>query len=117
LFQEGVIRRHLKKSLKAYRSRRDLFCELLKNNFGDQIQFRVPAGGLAAWVKFDESLPLKKLRTIATQNGLLISRSVFQDANGEDLNAIRMGFASLDEKELVEAVGLLKKSVDTLASH
>ncbi len=114
LFQEGIIRRHLKKSLKEYRNRRDLFCELLQNKLGDHISFKIPEGGLATWVHFKENIPLPLLREKAIQNGLLISRTVFQDLNGKDLNAIRMGFASLNEEELVKAIGLLRKSINDL---
>jgi len=111
LFKEGVIRRHLKKSLKIYRQRRQLFCDLLASEIGDAIQFTIPEGGLAVWVAFDKKIPLKALRSICLKKGLQISRSVFQDRYGNDLNAIRMGFASLDEAELVAAVQLLKQAI------
>lgn len=111
LMKEGIIRRHLKKSLKVYRERRDLFCDLLSKELGDMVQFVVPEGGLAVWVVFDKAIQLPTLREKCYQLGLLISRSIFQDRDGQDLNAIRMGFASLDEVELVEAVQLLKRGI------
>ena len=87
------------------------FCELLTRKLGDKVSFRVPEGGLAVWVHFDRQYPLAVLREAAGRNGLLISRSVFQEGNGNKINAIRMGFASLDEQELTEAVDLLAKSL------
>lgn len=114
LFEEGEIRRHMKKALKTYHFRRDLFCKLLKEKLGDLVTFQVPEGGLAVWVTFDESINLPELRGAALEKGLLISKSVFSDAEGNKLNAIRMGFASLNEKEIEEAMILLKSSVDQI---
>ncbi|MEM6318958.1 MAG: PLP-dependent aminotransferase family protein [Bacteroidota bacterium] len=116
LFKEGIIRRHLKKSLKIYRQRRDLFCALLQEKIGAYVQFEVPEGGLAAWVTFNSKIPLAELREVAVSKGLLISRSVFQDGNGQSLNAIRMGFASLNEEELVAAVDVLQHAIRVILS-
>lgn len=116
LFEEGEIRRHMKKALKAYHIRRDLFCELLKTKLGDLVSFQVPEGGLAVWVTFHDSINLPQLRKVALKKGLLISKSVFSDAEGNKLNAIRMGFASLNEKEIEDATSLLKASVDEILS-
>lgn len=111
LFKEGIIRRHLKKALKEYRQRRDLFCDLLQQELGDSLSFHTPEGGLAAWVKFREDLPVMDIRERAQQKGLLISKSVFSDSTGTPINAIRMGFASLNQEELPEAVALLKETI------
>lgn len=111
LFKDGLIRRHLKKSLKIYRQRRDLFCALLQKELGSFVQFTIPEGGLAVWVLFDAKIPLKKLRASCYKKGVLISKSIFQDQEGQSLNAIRMGFASLNEKELIAGVELLKKAI------
>ena len=111
LFKEGIIRRHLKKSLRAYHQRRDLFCALLQKELSEFVTFTLPEGGLAVWVEFDKKIPLKKLRAVSSKKGLLISKSIFKDQQGQDLNAIRMGFASLNENELIKGVELLKKSV------
>ncbi len=111
LFQEGIIRRHLKKSLKVYRERRNLFCQLMQDNLGERVRFRIPEGGLAAWAQFDEQLPLPELRDRAAAQGLLISRSVFTERENRPINAIRMGFASLNEQELEAAVELLAEIV------
>lgn len=107
LFQEGIIRRHLKKSLKIYNRRRDLFCDLMSRELAGEVQVHRPEGGLAAWVNFKE-YPLEAIRAEALKRGLLISRTVFHHPNGQPINAIRMGFASLSEEELVTAVGILK---------
>ena len=111
LLKEGIIRRHLKKSLKVYRERRDLFCNLLRNELGDAVDFKIPEGGLAAWVNFNPYYPLPELRQKCLNNGLLISRTVFNDGNKRTLNSIRMGFASLNEDEIEQSIRILKASL------
>ncbi len=107
LFENGEIRRHMKKSVKEYRKRRDLFCELLTSELGDIIDFHIPEGGLAAWVKFDSSLPITEIREKALAKGLQIPKPNYFDLNGTHLNAIRMGFASLNEEEMEGAFKIL----------
>lgn len=112
LFKEGIIRRHLKKSLKTYRDRRDFFCNLFSKELGDYTTFKIPEGGLATWVTFNQKIPVSKLREQACKKGVLISKSVFQEKKQTPLNAIRMGFASLNEKELFTAVAILKNTIE-----
>ncbi|MEM7037354.1 MAG: PLP-dependent aminotransferase family protein, partial [Bacteroidota bacterium] len=52
LFKEGEVRRHLRKALREYRDRRDLFCGLLREKMGNAVEFKVPEGGLAVWTRF-----------------------------------------------------------------
>lgn len=109
LFKEGIIRRHLKKSLKIYRERRDLFCELLQSELGEFVKFKIPEGGLAVWVNFDEKIDLSELREQAMKKGVMISKTVFQNSKGKNLNAIRMGLASLNEEEMKNGIEILKQ--------
>lgn len=111
LMREGIIRRHLKKALKTYRTRRDLFCQLLTDKLGDAISFSAPEGGLAVWVQFRADLPILKLRKQAMKQGLLISKTVFKNSSGNSINAIRMGFASLSAEEMEAALNILQSVI------
>ena len=111
LFQEGEIRRHLKKSLKIYHQRRDHFCELLESELGYIIEYDRPEGGLAAWVNFDPNFSINAIRKKAMTKGLLIPKSVFHSLDGRNRNAIRMGFASLTKEEMKKAIMILKKTI------
>lgn len=117
LFKDGLIKRHLKKSLKTYHARRDQFCTMLRQAIGDYISFNVPKGGLAVWVYFDKQISLPLLREKAMKKGLLISRSVFQSSEGAAINAIRMGFASLNDEEMKAGIGILKNCVLEIAER
>ncbi|MEM9831542.1 MAG: PLP-dependent aminotransferase family protein [Bacteroidota bacterium] len=110
LYQDGDIRRYLKKSLRLYRQRRDLFCKTLREYLGGKVQFQAPEGGLAVWVHFTDGRGVKEIRQRALKLGLRLPKTVFQDEQRNDINAIRMGFASLNDKEVNEAIKLLTKA-------
>jgi GntR family transcriptional regulator/MocR family aminotransferase len=111
LFNSGDMQKHLKKSLKLYRQRRDLFCELLDNEIGKQLSFEKPAGGMALWVRFNKKNPLPAIAKQASAMGLFMSDGSFYNSPAINYNALRMGFASLNEKEMVESVRILKKAL------
>ena len=111
LFNSGDMQKHLKKSLKLYRQRRDMFCELLDDELGKQLNFEKPAGGMALWVQFNKKNPLPAIAKQASAMGLFMSDGSFYNSPATNYNALRMGFASLNEKEMEEAVRILKKVV------
>lgn len=103
----GELTRHLKKSLIVYKERRDLMCSLLSTNLKDHIEFNVPEGGMAVWVKF-KKIKLIDLNNTLIQNGL----SLDIDADlAKQFNAVRIGFASVNEIEIKEGIEILTRCI------
>lgn len=111
LFDQGEMNRYYRKALKIYKERRDLFCDLLKANFANEITFKVPEGGLAIWAVFDPDLDLIQLAEKAFKQGLYLDNGLFYKNEVFSTNGIRLGFASLDEKEMTAACAILKKVI------
>ncbi|WPU93616.1 PLP-dependent aminotransferase family protein [Mucilaginibacter sabulilitoris] len=111
LYNEGEMDRHFRRSLKIYRQRRNSFCEILKADFGDTIQFRVPEGGLGIWANFDPNIDLIKMSDEAARKGLYIGNGSYYQNENFSPNAQRIGFASLRENEMTEALSILKKVI------
>lgn len=111
LFNNGEMERHFRKSLKIYKQRRNLFCDILQSDFKDTIEFEIPEGGLAVWSVFDKKIDLIKTAENALKNGLYIDNGNFYKNESFDKNGMRIGFASLDEKETIKAFEILKKSL------
>lgn len=107
MLENGTLKRYTAKALKTYRERRDFACDLLKTQLGDVIDFKIPDGGMAIWAKFDEKISLEKLSEKVSKKGLYLSNGL---AYG-DLNACRMGFASMNLKEIEEAISILKSVI------
>lgn len=111
MFENGEMERYFRKSIKAYKERRDLFCDILRAEFSQIISFNVPEGGLAVWALFDKKVDLAKLANRAAKNGLMIDDGKFYQNETFNVNGIRMGFASLKESEIVNALQKLHASL------
>jgi GntR family transcriptional regulator/MocR family aminotransferase len=114
LLKDGTIKRFSKKALKIYKERRDYFCEQLKQNFSEWIDFRVPDGGMAVWTKYSSKLPLTELSQKCFERGLYLSDgSVYQPREAK-ANQCRMGFASMDLEEMELSLEILKSEIEKL---
>ena len=111
LLQNGIIQRHLRKSLRVYRQRRDLLCSLLKDQLADYTSFEVPDGGMAVWTNFDASINLSVLAEKALKKDLYFAGGIPHRAPAAPWNATRLGFASSSESELVRSVGILTELI------
>ncbi|CAL1518963.1 PLP-dependent aminotransferase family protein [Chitinophaga sp. MM2321] len=109
MLANGIIERHLKKSKKIYRERRDLLCHLLEVKLGDLVQFTPPSGGMALWLQFTGNASLPAIAAKAATQGLLMSSGSNYHYIAKPQHAMRFGFASLNEKELTAVVTILTK--------
>lgn len=108
LLQTGVIQRHLRKSLREYRIRRDFFCETLRSELSERLNFRTPDGGLAVWTQFDQSIDMQSFSEKAEKEGLSFANG-YAHGLPAGSNFTRLGFASSNCQELEICIQLLKK--------
>ncbi len=108
LFEEGEIRRHLRKALKTYRLRRDHLDDLLQTKLRNCVEYKSPDGGLATWVRFDPKLDLNAISEKAKTKNLFIAPATKYNPLGVNKNAVRFGFASRTEDEMTAAIDVLK---------
>lgn len=112
LFRNGDMQRHLKKSLKLYHQRRDIFANLLEIKLGDRIQFKTPSGGLAFWARFSQQFPLPEISALALREGLQLSDGLYYNSEKMNYNGLRLGFASMNEKEMRESLSIIQHILD-----
>lgn len=108
MLHTGDIQRHSNKVLKIYKTRRDLFCLLLKEKLSAYFDFDIPKGGMAVWVTLNKAYNWDDICLKAKELHLEIApdwRRYDNDNSGH--NGIRMGFASLNEKEIQEVIDRL----------
>lgn len=112
LLKNGDISRHLKRTNKIYHERRDLLCNLLKDRLSVYVNFKIPHGGFAIWLKYLNDVNPQMVSEKAARMGLTISngKSYFHDKKTVN-NAIRLGFASLNPIEMKNGVDILYKAV------
>jgi GntR family transcriptional regulator / MocR family aminotransferase len=110
LIQSGELHRHARKALQVYLGRRNAFARLLRENFGDTIDFKVPDGGLSFWMTFRDSSILDAIENgAAAANVRFLPSRSFAIAPYEQ-RGLRLGYASLDPGEAAEAVRRLRQS-------
>jgi GntR family transcriptional regulator/MocR family aminotransferase len=112
LLKNGDIGRHLKKANKLYHERRDLLCHLLRTQLSDYISFKVPDGGFAIWINYLHGIDPVKVAQKASEFGLTMGDGAgyYHDKNTIN-NSTRLGFASLNEKEMKDAVAILARAI------
>lgn len=108
LYKDGTIVRHIKKSVKLYKERRDHFCDCLQKELSDQISFKVPDGGMSVWTTFLKH-DLKEIASKAFDHGLTMKDGTAYDIGRQRFNAVRLGFASLNFKEQLQAVKIIRE--------
>lgn len=111
LFEDGTIKRLMKKALQEYRIRRDHLCSNLTERFAGQIDFRVPDGGLAVWAKFDPAYPLPPLSEKMKSQGIILPNGLIHNTGSTTLNATRLGFGWMDLEEAAKALDILEKTM------
>ncbi len=110
LFKNGTIERHIKKTVKLYKERRDYFCKNLKEKIGDKISFKIPDGGMSVWVKFN-NVDLKIVAERAFRLGLIMSDGREYNTSSINYNSARFGFASLNMNEIDKVIDIINKSI------
>ncbi|RZK82298.1 MAG: PLP-dependent aminotransferase family protein [Pedobacter sp.] len=108
LLQHGIIQRHLRKSVRIYRQRRDVFADLLRSELSKWVDFKLPEGGMSVWAEFDPSVNLQVLAKKALQKDLFFSSGHEFYLPDTEVNATRFGFASSNLEELGRCVEILK---------
>jgi len=103
--KSGELNRHLKKSLKLYRERRDFLAQLLENKLRANIAFEIPEGGMAFWLRFKRHSVLE-LKPFFEKHGLYLD--IDRDL-AKKYNAFRFGFASFQRKETEQIVEIMQK--------
>jgi len=111
LIEEGEVQRHIRRVRREYASRRDLLVTELRRTLGDALSFDVPAGGIALWVKTADGIDIEAWAERARAQGAVMATAASFALDGKPRPFARLGFASLDRRELVEGVRRLASAL------
>ncbi|MFY0604987.1 MAG: PLP-dependent aminotransferase family protein [Flavobacteriaceae bacterium] len=114
--KNGDLDRHIKKILKAYKLRRDLFCSLLKEELSDYFSFEIPKGGMAVWITLHKKYSWNTIAAAARKHQLEIGDWQRYDMQNSGHNSIRIGFASMNENEIRILIKKLKQAFYEISS-
>ncbi|MGE0548850.1 MAG: PLP-dependent aminotransferase family protein [Kofleriaceae bacterium] len=102
LLEEGEVQRHVRRALKAYRSRRDVLCAALHRRL-PQLELTVPAGGMGFWARapgVDTDAWVRR----GLDHGVAFQAGAQFALDAAPSEYVRLGFSACDEAELEQAV-------------
>tara|TARA_B110001454_G_scaffold219191_1_gene251085 strand:+ start:1669 stop:3105 length:1437 start_codon:yes stop_codon:yes gene_type:complete len=112
LLVEGEIQRHANKMRSVYKFRRDEFAKRLLQKAPIHVEFQIPAGGMALWLKFPARITYDPFVTSMRNQGVVpIDRSLFHKMVSMPIHGTRIGFASLNDKEIELASSAVAKAL------
>lgn len=114
LIEDGEIHRYLKKATRSYQSRRNHLVGLLTTHLNAYLDFNKPSGGLAIWTTWRQEVNLSKLSHACARHDLYIPRYLLYQSRTQ--SGIRLGFGSMDEDELDEAISIVVRSVQEIGA-
>jgi GntR family transcriptional regulator / MocR family aminotransferase len=109
LIDSGELRRHARKVRQIYARRRTNFAAEIDRAFGTMVDYRIPDGGLAFWLRFPGIDP-DRMEARARQIGLRFAASRSFMARDDAPRGLRIGFASLNDGEAREALEALREA-------
>ena len=112
--KSGDLDRHIRKVVKIYKQRRDLFCHLLARDLGSLVQFEIPIGGMAVWAKLNSKFPWDAISKLGEKHQIEITPEQYYADTDKDHAYLRLGFSEHNEAEIKELAERLKKVISEL---
>lgn len=108
--EAGDLQRHVKKSLRIYRERRNFLSQYLREHLNPALSFREPEGGMAIWVRGNPTIDTLALAQYTASRGV----SLEGVEHWQHYQGIRLGFASLTSDELEQGMNVVTEGVNAL---
>ena len=103
LIKDGTIKRHIKKATNHYKTKRNFTADLLKKHLKNKATFNIPEGGLGFWIVPHHPVDWMDIDHKLKNKGIeIINPEVYSFK--ENVCGIRIGYGSLSENELEEAI-------------
>lgn len=115
LLEDGEVQRHIRRMRREYRARRDVLVEALREHLRNEVSFDVPAGGIALWLRARKGLDVDAWTKSAKLRGAIVAPASSFTLDGRPRPFIRLGFASLNPRELDEGVRRMASAVPVSA--
>ena len=115
LLNSGEVRRQVRKTAPIYAVRRDAFARSLEEEMSGLVDYRVPDGGLAFWLRFHDPAMLDRIEAHAPAIGLSFAPSRSYAVEEGNERGLRIGFASLTEQEARDVLRVLRRCVEGTA--
>lgn len=116
LLDEGLVQRHVSKMRRIYRARLQALASELRAKLSGFLTFGQPSGGTAIWVRLCDPRTLSPWIDAARRAGVVFDAGD-SFTLGDVVPGARLGFASLSENELRNAVSRLALAAEEALSQ
>ncbi len=103
-FEMYDINAHVAKIVEAYRHRRDLMINTMKECFPEGVTYTHPAGGLFLWVTLPEGIDSADVFKKALEKKVAFVAGEPFYPNGGNANHFRMNYSAMPDEKIVEGV-------------
>jgi DNA-binding transcriptional MocR family regulator len=105
--KRGLLNKHLAKMRKVYASRLQALDEALRKQMSDAAHWTRPEGGMCLWLELPPGFDASELMIHARERGVLFAPGRYFYVQSPLPNTLRLGFSSLNEKQIVRGVTVL----------
>jgi 2-aminoadipate transaminase len=105
--RRGLFHKHLTRMRKLYRERLLVLDESLRRMMPEGTRWTRPEGGMCLWLELPPGFDASELMIHAKERGVLFAPGRYFYVQTPLPNTLRLGFASLDEKQITRGVAIL----------
>jgi DNA-binding transcriptional MocR family regulator len=105
--RRGLFNKHLAKMRKVYASRLRALDEALRKHMPEGTRWTMPEGGMCTWLELPIGFDASELLIHAKERSVLFAPGRYFYVQNPQPNTLRLGFASLDEKQIARGVSTL----------
>lgn len=93
LIESGEVKKHIRKTLKLYRQRRDFAAAEFRRIFADKVSFGIPTGGMALWIDIS-AMSWSQATEEVLKNDPTLGR--LYSSTHEEVTHLRFGYGAID---------------------
>lgn len=105
--KRGLFQKHLARMRKIYTDRLNALDEALRKFMPDGVRWDRPEGGMCFWLDLPPGFDASELMMHARERGVLFAPGRYFYVQSPLPNTLRLGFASLNEKQIARGVSIL----------
>lgn len=105
--KRGLFQKHLARMRKVYSSRLNALDEALRRFMPENTRWTRPDGGMCLWLELPPGFDASELMIHARERGVLFAPGRYFYVQNPMPNTLRLGFASLNEKQITRGMNIL----------
>jgi 2-aminoadipate transaminase len=105
--RRGLFQKHLARMRKIYATRLHAIDAALRKEMPEGVRWLMPEGGMCIWLELPPGYDASELMIHARERGVLFAPGRYFYVSQPMPNTLRLGFASLNEKQIARGVAVL----------